>query len=64
MRLASRGVLGCSRPYQYTCGGGEPPTDEHVRLSTRPSVAVGLEAGLIFGGEGFSRTEGETNSCN
>ena len=59
MRLASSGVLGCSLPYQYTCGGGDPPTDEHVRLSTRPSVAVGFEAGLILGGDGFRRTVGE-----
>ena len=41
--------------YHLICGGGDPPTDEHVKLKGRPSVAVGF-AGLIVGGEGSKST--------
>ena len=46
--------------YQEICGGGDPPTEEQVRLSWRPSVACGEDLTMV-GGDGFSRTVTDTD---
>ena len=43
------------KPHDPTCGGGEPPMLEQVRLTGFPSVAAGLP-GVIRGADGFSST--------
>ena len=55
--LMSRASSNCEALPEYhdIWGGGDPPTDEQVRLSWRPSVAWGDDLTMV-GDDGFSRT--------